>query len=208
MPEQNKPFVVTDRRKFTKEGELRPDADPSPEREPREQTPVSAAPAEPTNSVSPEISTQDEEMPPGPTAEQNEQAKRAYETTADRLDTAVRASNPGMDHPPAMSFGQLVQSVYLTTIMQLGGTAQEGQQPQVDILGARQSIDMMAVLEEKTKGNLSEDETRLLESALFELRMAFLEITQALTRSAAAKGQGGGGAAGRPTGPAGPSIVR
>ena len=89
--------------------------------------------------------------------------------------------------------------------MQLGGTAQEGQQPQVDILGARQSIDMLSVLEEKTKGNLSEEETRLLDSALFELRMAFLEITQVLARSSAAKATGGG--AGRP-GPVGPSIVR
>jgi Domain of unknown function (DUF1844) len=88
--------------------------------------------------------------------------------------------------------------------MQLGGTTQEGQQPQVDILGARQSIDMLQVLEDKTKGNLSPEEARLLESALFELRMAFLEVTQALARSAAAKAPGG---AGRP-GPAGPSIVR
>ena len=36
MSEQNKPFVVTDRRKFTLDGEIRPDADPSPEPEPRE----------------------------------------------------------------------------------------------------------------------------------------------------------------------------
>jgi hypothetical protein len=143
-------------------------------------------------------------MPPAPTAEQNEQAKRAYEMTADRLDTAIRSANPGMDHPPTMSFEQLVQSVYMTSIMQLGGTTQEGQQPQVDILGARQSIDMLAVLEEKTKGNLSPEETRLLDSALFELRMAFLEITQALARSAAAKAPG---VPGRPV-PGGPSIVR
>ena len=103
-----------------------------------------------------------------------------------------------------MNFEQLVQSVYMTSIMQLGGATQEGQQPQVDILGARQSIDMLAVLEEKTKGNLSPEETRLLDSALFELRMAFLEITQALARSAAAKTPG---VPGRP-GPGGPSIVR
>jgi hypothetical protein len=122
--------------------------------------------------------------------------------TADRLDTAIRASNPGMDHPPAMSFDQLVQSVYMTSMMQLGAATQEGQQPQVDILGARQSIDMLAVLAEKTKGNLTPEETRLLDSALFELRMAFLEITQALARSAAAKTPGG------PKPGAGPSIVR
>ena len=123
--------------------------------------------------------------------------------TADRLDTAIRSANPGMDHPPAMSFDQLVQSVYMTAMMQLGAATHEGQQPQVDILGARQSIDMLAVLAEKTKGNLSPEETRLLDSALFELRMAFLEITQALARSAAAKAP----ATGRPS-PAGPSIVR
>ena len=46
---------------------------------------------------------------------------------------------------------------------------------------------------------------RSLESALFELRMAFLEITQALARSAAAKA--GAPTGGRPN-PTGPSIVR
>lgn len=205
MPESNKPFVITDRRKFTKEGELRPDAPPSTEREPVAEKPVEAADPEPVAVVPETTEAAGEEpgMAPAPTAEQNEQAKRAYEMTADRLDTAIRASNPGMDHPPAMSFEQLVQSVYMTTIMQLGGTTQEGQQPQVDILGARQSIDMLSVLEEKTKGNLTPGETQLLESALFELRMAFLEITQVLARSAAAKS----GAPGKP-GPAGPSIVR
>jgi hypothetical protein len=205
MPEQNKPFVVTDRRKFTMDGELRPDADPSPEREERTAPPVEPVAAPSTQAASEPETPQEPEMPPAPTAEQNDQAKRAYEMTADRLDTAIRSANPGMDHPPTMNFDQLVQSVYMTSIMQLGGTTQEGQQPQVDILGARQSIDMLAVLEEKTKGNLSPEETRLLESALFELRMAFLEITQALARSAAAKGPAGG--VGRP-GPAGPSIVR
>jgi len=206
MPEQSKPFVVTDRRKFTMDGELRPDADPSPEREERAATPAepvapAAAPQAATTS-SPETAPEPE-LPPPPTAEENDQARRAYEMTADRLDTAIRSANPGMDHPPAMSFEQLVQSVYMTAMVQLGAATHEGQQPQVDILGARQSIDMLAVLAEKTKGNLSAEESRLLDSALFELRMAFLEITQALARSAAAKAP----AAGRP-GPAGPSIVR
>ncbi|WP_433983691.1 DUF1844 domain-containing protein [Tunturiibacter empetritectus] len=203
MPEQNKPFVVTDRRKFTMDGELRPDADPSPEREEREARPAEPAAATPPQPAAPQT-PQEPELPPALTAEQTEQAKRAYDMTADRLDTAIRSANPGMDHPPTMSFDQLVQSVYMTSILQLGGTTQEGQQPQVDILGARQSIDMLQVLEEKTKGNLSPEESRLLESALFELRMAFLEVTQALARSAASKAPGG---AGRP-GPAGPSIVR
>jgi hypothetical protein len=205
MPEQNKPFVVTDRRKFTLDGDPRPDADPSPEKEKRAEVtsePAVAAEFKPTDTPTPETAPEND-LPPAPTAEQNEQARLAYEMTADRLDTAIRSANPGMDHPPAMSFEQLVQSVYMTAIMQLGGAAHEGQQPQVDILGARQSVDMLGVISEKTKGNLSADESRLLDSALFELRMAFLEITQALARSAAAKSSG----APRP-GTVGPSIVR
>jgi hypothetical protein len=205
MPEQSKPFVVTDRRKFTVDGDPRPDADPSPEKEKRVELPAEPAVAagpHPAAAQSPEA-TPENDLPPAPTTEQNEQARLAYEMTADRLETAIRSANPGMDHPPAMNFEQLVQSVYLTAIMQLGGAAHEGQQPQVDIMGARQSVDMLGVIAEKTKGNLSADESRLLDSALFELRMAFLEITQALARSAAAKASG----APRP-GPAGPSIVR
>src|SRR5580693_7683101 len=170
MSEQNKPFVVTDRRKFTMDGELRPDADPSPEKEEREVSsaePAPATPPQPASAATPE----EPELPPALTAEQTEQAKRAYEMTADRLDTAIRSANPGMDHPPAMSFDQLVQSVYMTAIMQLGGATHEGQQPQVDIIAARQSIDMLGILQEKTKGNLIPAENQLLESALFELRL-------------------------------------
>lgn len=199
MPEQNKPFVVTDRRKFTMDGELRPDADPSPEREKRPEAalePVSAASPQAADSV--RDAATEGEMPAGPTDEQAQQAHAAYQATADRLDTAIRAANPGMDHPPAMSFDQLIQSFYMTAIMQLGGNTPEGQQPQIDLMGARQSVDMLAVLAEKTKGNLNLDEGRLLESALFELRMAFLEVTQALARSAAAKNPA----------PGRPSIVR
>jgi hypothetical protein len=206
MSDQSKPFVVTDRRKFTMEGELRPDADPSPEREERESSPaqpVATAAEQPQPAAAPPEAAKESELPPPPTAEENDQARRAYEMTADRLDTAIRSANPGMDHPPAMSFEQLVQSVYMTAMMQLGAATHEGQQPQVDILGARQSIDMLSVLAEKTKGNLTPEETRLLDSALFELRMAFLEITQALARSAAAKAPVGA----RP-GPGGPNIVR
>jgi Domain of unknown function (DUF1844) len=205
MSEPNKPFVVTDRRKFTMDGDPRPDADPSPEKERRE--PLAEEPKPSIESQPPAAPTvgeaePDSEMPPAPTADQSEQARRAYEMTADRLDLAIRSTNPGMDHPPAMNFEQLIQSFYMTAIVQLGGAAHEGQQPQVDIMGARQSVDMLAVLAEKTKGNLSAEEIRLLDSALFELRMAFLEVTQALARSAAAKP-----GAGRP-GPVGPSIVR
>jgi hypothetical protein len=214
MPEGNKPFVVTDRRKFTMEGEVRPDADRSVDRAPERPERSEAAPLEavapPTpapvlmespsvamdSDVGAEVDSRGEGELPAPTAEQMEQSKRAYEQTAERIETAIRATNPGMDHPPTMNFEQLVQSVYLTAIMQMGGATQEGEQPRVDLLGARSSLDMMGVLAEKTQGNLSAREQVFLDSALFELRMAFLEMTQALARSAQSRAGGPAGTGG------------
>jgi hypothetical protein len=216
MPEQNKPFVVTDRRKFTLDGTPRPDADPSPEREPRLDSgasPAAEAPlesksseAEPTaqsTSSSSEAPT-DPDIPPPPTAAEMEQANAAYQQTSERLDTAVRSANPGMDHPPPMTFEQILTSIYMTTIMQLGGTTQEGQQPKVDLMGARQSIDMIGILADKTRGNLTPAEAQLMDNALFEVRMGFLEVTQALARSAANRQPPPPGVGG----PGRPSIVR
>jgi Domain of unknown function (DUF1844) len=223
MSEQNKPFVVTDRRKFTLDGSPNPNADPSPPPAPREVPAAHAAappppapesplefkspnPTEATAPTSPESASPAEaDLPPMPTATEMEQANAAYQQTSERLDTAVRAANPGMDHPPAMSFDQIVQSIYMTTILQLGGTTQEGQQPKIDLMGARQSIDMLAILAEKTRGNLTAVETQLIDSALFEVRMGFLEVTQALARSAATRQPPPPGAG---PNPGRPSIVR
>jgi hypothetical protein len=219
------PFVVTDRRKFNLDGEPRPEFQENREERERQQEreekreaerqqaqpPVEAAPVvAPVAPEAPEApaAAAEPDMPPPPTAEQMEQSKLAYDATAERLDLAIRAANPGMDHQPEMSFERLVQSVYMTAIMQLGGATPEGQNPQVDLMGARQSIDMLTVVSEKTKGNLSFDESRLIDSALFELRLGFLEITQALARSSAAKNPPPPGAPGAPRPGFGPSIVR
>ncbi|MGA8937706.1 MAG: DUF1844 domain-containing protein, partial [Acidobacteriaceae bacterium] len=173
-----KEFVVNDRRKFTAEGDVRPDAPPS---EPKPPRPETLKPAEendsakvvehkgpqavPSPTTHEEAAGEEELLPPVPTAEQGEQAKRAFDATVDRLDTAIRATNPGMEHAPEITFERVIQSLYMQTLMQLGGAAAPGQQPQVDILGARQTIDMLGVLEEKTKGNCTEAETKLLDAA-------------------------------------------
>jgi hypothetical protein len=212
MSDKPLPFVITDRRRHTTEGEVRPDADP---REPKPVAapvdPIAAVPepepaAPPSEASSPGLASQtpeeaEQDIPPAPTPEQMEQSRAAFVATADRIDTAVRAANPGADHPPALTFEALIQSVYMQAIMQLGGGTPEGQQPQIDILGARQSIDMLGILFEKTENNLSTPERTLLSSAIFELRLAFLEVTQALARSAQQR------ATGTPP-PSGPHIVR
>ncbi|HEX4649886.1 MAG TPA: DUF1844 domain-containing protein [Granulicella sp.] len=217
MAEKTIPFVVTDRRKFNLDGEPRPEFQESLEErerhhreereEPQEAPRAETSPIAPPAAPEPPTATAEPDMPPPPTAEQMEQSKLAYDATADRLDTAIRAANPGIEHAPQMSFERLVQSVYMTAIMQLGGATPEGQAPQVDLMGARQSIDMLTVVAEKTKGNLDSDESRLIDSALFELRLGFLEVTQALARSSAAKNPPPG-APGTPRPGFGPSIVR
>jgi hypothetical protein len=215
-----KEFVVNDRRKFTSEGDIRPDAPPPEPKAPRPETiqPTApppdefnssarlttngpqAVPDRPTESAAADSEAQPE-MPPPPTEEQTGQARSAYDATVDRLDTAIRAANPGMERMPEMTFDRFVQSLYMQAIIQLGGAAEPGTTPQIDLLGARQSIDMLAIIADKTKGNLSESENSLLQSALFEARMGFLEMTQLLARQAAAK-------QGAPDTPSGPSIVR
>jgi hypothetical protein len=217
------PFVINDRRKFTAEGELRPDVPHAePERPSEEQAPKPAAepsaeakapipfPSPAADSPAAEAAAEaaatlpdEEHLPPPPTAEQTEQANRAYNATVDRLDTAIRATNPGMERMPEMSYDRLVQSLYMQALLQLGGATEPGQPPQVDILGARQTIDMLTVIAEKSKGNLTDAEDKLTQSALFELRMGFLEVTQAIARQAARQG-----APGVPPAPGGPSIVR
>jgi hypothetical protein len=108
-----------------------------------------------------------------------------------------------MERAPEITFERVIQSLYMQAMLQLGAAGAPNQQPQVDILGARQTIDMLGILAAKTEGNRTEAESKLLDAALFELRMGFLEVTQALSRQAAARP-----GAGVPPPPGGPSIVR
>jgi type IV secretory pathway VirB10-like protein len=116
-------------------------------------------------------------MPPAPTAEESHEQKTAYDASAQRLEDILRAQNPGMGKQPAIGFEHLVQQFYVSAMIQMGAGSQEGQRPQIDILGARNTIDLLGVLAEKTKGNLTEAEDRTLQSVLFEARMAFLDLT-------------------------------
>ena len=120
-------------------------------------------------------------MPPAPTAKESEAQKAAYDASAQRLEDLVRAQNPAAGAPPPVTFENLVQQFYVSALIQMGAGAPEGQQPRVDIMGARATIDMLAVLEEKTRGNLTGTEENTMQAALFEARMAFLELTNMIS---------------------------
>ena len=81
-----------------------------------------------------------------------------------------------------MTFEKFIASIYMSALMQLGLAAPQGEKPAVDLIGARQTIDTLAVLQEKTKGNLTPAEENMLQNLLYELRMAYLEVTNLITR--------------------------
>ena len=122
-----------------------------------------------------------EELPPPPTAEETNKSKAAYDASAQRLEDLIRAQDPSVGAQPPVGFDHLVQQLYLTAMLQMGAGTQDGQAPRVDIVGARATIDLLGVLAEKTKGNLTAAEDVMLQSVLFEARMAFLEITSMMT---------------------------
>jgi hypothetical protein len=123
-------------------------------------------------------------MPPPPTAEESHEQKAAYDASAQRLEEIIRAQNPAVGAQPPITFEHLVQQFYVSAMIQMGAGAQEGQRPRVDILGARTTIDLMGVLAEKTKGNLTPGEDRALQTVLFEVRMAFMELTSMINLQA------------------------
>lgn len=191
-------FEVIDRRKMKAEEEK----EYAPEKTPTRETPASEPSAGPrlvTTEAVPEspakisVSSSEKsepqgaeqegfgELPPAPSAEESRQQKAAYDASAQRIEDLVRAQNPGMGAQPAVGFDHLVQQLYLSSMIQMGAGTQEGQRPRVDIMGARQTIDMIAVLAEKTKGNLTEIEERTLQTVLFDVRMAFLELTNMIS---------------------------
>jgi hypothetical protein len=187
MREKEPQFTVTDRRKFTSEGELREGGESTPPAAPQAIRPEEVAPA-PAQAVQieleePEVLDGDETIPE-PTAAESAQQSKEYHASASRLDDMLLKANPGQPAPAVMNFDRLVQSLYMTAAVQMGAGTAPNEQPRIDILGARQSIDMLSVLDEKTKGNLNEQEKRLLQNALFDLRMSFLEITNAIANSA------------------------
>jgi hypothetical protein len=177
-------FEVIDRRKMKAQQEEQGTAAPAADAETPAPEIPSAGPQLVKNEPPHEAATAPEAaavpelpMPPAPTAEDSTKQKAAYDASAQRVEDLIRAQNPGAAAQPPVSFDQLVQQLYVSGLIQMGAGTPEGQQPRVDILGARNTIDLIGVLAEKTRGNLSSTEDRMLQAALYELRMAFLELT-------------------------------
>ena len=136
---------------FTAEGELRPGFEPE-EAPPEAPTPAPAVAPPPTPSAAaPSEST----APPEP-------------------------EPPAAAGEPRSEFARIVSSLATTAYSALGLLADPAAGARHrDLAVARQMIDWLAVLEEKTRGNLSFEESDLLSRVLYELRLAYVEVGRA-----------------------------
>jgi hypothetical protein len=212
MAEKKSEFVVTDRRRFGTEGEPRPDAQvveedkpvappkanqagPAPANTFASAKPPAAVPpaqqaGQTAQSIAGEASAeQEEEMAAPPTAEEQREQDEAYKASGKKIDEMISAAGKApQGGPMEMNFERVIESFYMSALIQMGAIRQDNEPPRVDIIGARQTIDSLNVLQEKTKGNLTDREKTLLQNVLFELRMAFIEITNAVAASATRPG--------------------
>jgi len=137
-------FKVDDRRRFSTEGELKPEHRGTEEKRAPEEKPASAhAGASPGPAARPHAAT-----PP---------AEIAFSTFIVGLSTQV-----------LVHLGEICDSVT--------------EQPARDLPAAQQLIDILGMLQEKTRGNLAAEEQRLLEAILFDLRMKYVEIARQAAR--------------------------
>jgi hypothetical protein len=153
--EEEKPIRVVDRRMFTADGELRPEyqsaaSEPDPPPAPAAAQPPAPAPA----------------SPPPPAAE------------------AHSAEPPPSDEPaagdePRTAFALIIQMLAMPAYAALGMVPDPASGRQrVDRAAAREMIDLLAVLEQKTRGNLSFEESNFLSRVLYDLRLAFVEVSR------------------------------
>jgi hypothetical protein len=194
--EKKSEFVVNDRRLFSSDGELRKDVVEAEERrEERERAATEAqqrvnderaaqqrAEQAPVATAEPEVAG---EVPEGPTAAEQLASADAYAASTKQVDERIRKElhkhgRGDQARDLEMNFDKFVASLYMTTLMQLGLAAPQGEKPSLDLMGARQTVDILGMLSEKTKGNLTTTEESTLRNVLYELRMAYLEVTNLL----------------------------
>ena len=119
---------------------------------------------------------------------QEEARPEPAEAPPSPLDPSARAepeAGAGIEQPggaPSPDFGGFILSLANTTLINLGVMTDPagggGGKPEIHIEGAKQMIDILGILQEKTQGNLTEEEENLLKQILSELRMRFVEVVR------------------------------
>lgn len=113
-----------------------------------------------------------------------EQAKKEKEVLAAAEEAEQKESKQRRRGAlPKGDFSGLVSMLFTQTLFSLGIIQAKGEEKrEADLALAKYNIDMLEMLEEKTKGNLSDDEKQILENTLGELRMAYVKVADAIEK--------------------------
>lgn len=190
-------FTITDKRRFTAEGEVS-DLPPEQPAEEKEAHPINENFSDEGRAAARETDQPERAVPPPPNAEERQAQHDAFKESSKQLDDTLSGKMGGRTAKDfEVTFERFAASLYMSALVQLGLVHEQGAQPQVDLIGARQSIDTLGMIADKTKGNLTPVEENLLQNCLYELRMAYVDVTNMLTRPPQ-PGQGGPGGATSP----------
>ena len=154
-------FKVADRRRFSAEGEAKPEVEEKPVAEP-------AKPIE--KPVEPHSHTHDDLHIHSPSEGAQAEASAAYQKAA--------SSQPGAADlgPQDLTFASFVVGLSTEALALMGEMPHPATGERIhDLIGAQQIIDIIGILQDKTRGNLSHDEDTLIDAILFDLRMKYVE---------------------------------
>jgi Domain of unknown function (DUF1844) len=120
----------------------------------------------------------------GPSEEENRMPKTPQPPSRERVDRIEPSFAEPADEA-APGFDTLVSYLSTTALFQLGLLpGPGGERIPADMLNARRTIDLLEILKEKTRNNLTLEEAKLLEDVLYELQLNFVEVDKRRGKSA------------------------
>ncbi len=91
----------------------------------------------------------------------------------------MKEKKSGEQHVAKIDFSTLVLSFATQAMINLGMTDEKtNKKEEKDLIAAQQNIDILSLLQEKTKGNLTKDETELLSNVLTHLKLSYVEASK------------------------------
>lgn len=153
MAEEEKSFVIKDRRRFASQ---------------EQENSKSAAGEEGKTEGQPSSGKKAEER-------KQPESEKPEENTSDRKTAYSTGAGPTETHLPKINFSTFILSLNSSALVQLGLIEDPASgKKEKNLPLAKQTIDIIGMLDEKTKGNLTDDEQRMIRTLLYDLRMMYV----------------------------------
>ncbi len=182
MGESGSKFKIVDKRSFTEDGELR-DGVTIEDESLSQSVHATNEGDEGATTVDLSASKGDHERPE---ADLNtESSERAFQNSTPKAAGGSSSSEvEGQFDDESFPFAAFVQSLAQQAMMQLGMMPGPGGQQGLSLEGARSTIDILDMLKGRTEGNRTAEESTMMGELVHQLRMAYLEVTKAITQQA------------------------